>query len=266
MTSYTILDPQVSRLFSGALPAPCALAVMAKAPRAGKVKTRLSPPLTLAQTAALNISFLKDTAENLHAVLGAEALICYTPRGEEDAFDELLPPDYKLIPQRGDGFGERLLAAATDILACGFGAVCLIDSDSPTVPHAAYAAAVEALAAPGDRIVLGPSHDGGYYLIGMRRPHPEPFQDIAWSTASVAEQTRDRCRRAGLELVDLPLWYDVDDAKTLASLNDELLSSRRPPFVTADGYPAPHTRAFLLELDAPSDLVTQAEPAGEAAR
>ena len=235
-----------------------ALSVMAKAPRAGKVKTRLSPPLTLAQTAALNVCFLKDTAENIAGV-GAHShgLICYTPVGDEQAFENLLPEDFALIPQRGDTFGERLLAAAQDILACGFVSVSLIDSDSPTVPHAAFAQAVEELSKPGDRIVLGPSDDGGYYLIGLKRPHPQPFDRITWSTGSVAEQTRQRCREASLHLVDLPLWYDVDDAATLATLNAELLQSLPPAFASTPGYPAPHTREFLLELDTPADLVAQ---------
>lgn len=235
-----------------------ALAVMAKAPRAGKVKTRLSPPLTLAQTAALNVCFLKDTAENIAGVgAGSVGLICYTPIGDEQAFEDLLPQDFALIPQRGDTFGERLLAAAQDILACGFVSVSLIDSDSPTVPHTAFAQAVEELSKPGDRIVLGPSDDGGYYLIGLKRPHPQPFDRITWSTGSVAEQTRQRCREASLHLVDLPLWYDVDDAATLATLNAELLQSRPPAFANTPGYPAPHTREFLLELDTPADLVAQ---------
>ena len=243
----------------------CALTIMAKAPRAGKVKTRLSPPLTLSQTAALNTCFLKDTAENLAGVSGAQGLVCYTPVGDEEAFHNLLPASFALIPQRGDGFGERLLAAATDILACGFGSVCLIDSDSPTVPHAAFQAAVDALSRPGERVVLGPSHDGGYYLIGLKSPHREPFADISWSTGTVAEETRERCRTAGIELIELPLWYDVDDAATLMLLNGELLSRAKPPFAKALGYPAPHTREFLLELDAPTDLVVQLAPVTDAA-
>src|ERR1700712_4291494 len=124
----------------------CAMAVMAKAPRAGKVKTRLAPPLTLEQSAALNICFLRDTARNIASVVeagGAAGLVCYTPVGDEAAFDELLPEDFALIAQRGDGFGERLLCAAQDILACGFGAVCLIDSDSPTLPAGALRQGVE---------------------------------------------------------------------------------------------------------------------------
>ena len=235
----------------------CALAVMSKAPRAGKVKTRLSPPLSLPQTAALNVCFLKDTTLNLAAVDGAQGLVCYTPVGDEDAFHNLLPDGFALVPQRGDGFGERLFAAATDILSFGFGSVCLIDSDSPTVPHSAFQTAVAVLARPGERVVLGPSHDGGYYLIGLKTARAEPFADIAWSTADVAEQTRERCRAASLELIELPLWYDVDDAATLALLNRELLSGLAPEFTTEPGYAAAHTREFLLELDAPSELVPQ---------
>lgn len=266
MTPYLILDPQSSRLALNDVAGQCALTIMAKAPRAGKVKTRLSPPLTLAQTAALNICFLKDTAENLRQVDGARLVVCYTPVGDEEAFSGLLPQGTLLIPQRGDGFGERLLAAATDILACGFSSVCLIDSDSPTVPHAAYSAAVAALAQAGDRAVLGASHDGGYYLIGLKQPHAEVFREVSWSTASVAAETRERCRTAGLALAELPLWYDVDDQTTLTILNEELLRGRRPPFAVVDGYLASQTRAFLLEFDEPSDLVSQGEPSGEALR
>ncbi len=258
--SYNILSPTTAPepKFAGKH----ALAIMAKAPRAGKVKTRLSPPLTLAQTAALNVCFLADTAENIDGVhADAVGLICYTPVGDEQAFDGLFPESFSLIAQRGEAFGERLLAAAADILALGFGSVSLIDSDSPTVPHAAFSQAVAELAKPGDRVVLGPSHDGGYYLIGLKQPHPEPFERITWSTASVAAETRERCREAGLDLVYLPLWYDVDDAATLSLLNAELFEAKPPAFTTVPGYPAPHTREFLSELDSPADLVVQ--PSGQ---
>ncbi len=256
--TYPILDPAYPIPALGHL---CALAVMAKAPRAGRVKTRLSPPLTLAQTAALNICFLRDTTENLATIPGSAGLISYTPVGEEELFDGLLPETFALVPQRGDAFGERLLAAAEDILAIGYGAVCLIDSDSPTVPAAAFQQAVEALAQPGDRIVLGPSNDGGYYLIGLKQPHQAPFERIAWSTETVLSETLDRCREAGLDVVLLPMWYDVDDASTLDVLADELLNASAPAFARASGYAAPHTRQFLLELDPPDTIVTSGDAA-----
>ncbi len=221
---------------------------MAKAPRPGKVKTRLQPPLTAEEAAALNVCFLRDTAANLAAVAAegrAQGLVSYTPVGDEAAFDGLLPEGFALVAQRGDGFGERLWLAATDILACGFGAVCLIDSDSPTMPTSALREAVEALSRPGDRVVLGGSADGGYYLIGLKVAHREPFEQITWSTPSVYAETVQQVRLAGLELVELPTWYDVDEAVTLTALEDELLEGRRPGFVSTDGYNARHTRAFL---------------------
>jgi rSAM/selenodomain-associated transferase 1 len=226
----------------------CALAVMAKAPRAGKVKTRLCPPLTPEQSAALNICFLKDTTRNIAEVAtsgGAAGLISYTPVGDEAAFDGLLPAGFALIAQRGDAFGERLLAAAEDILSVGYGAVCLIDSDSPTLPTDALKTAVEELAKPGDRVVLGGSDDGGYYLIGLKAAHKEPFERITWSTGSVYAETVERVKEAGLELVELPTWYDVDDAATLALLEAELIEGERPAFATVEGYEAVSTRAWL---------------------
>ena len=243
--SYPILDPSRQ---DPALATKCALAVMAKAPRPGKVKTRLSPPLTLEQSAALNICFLQDTTQNIADVTGrgdAVGLISYTPIGDEGLFDGLLPNGFALIPQRGDSFGERLLAAAEDILAHGFGAVCLIDSDSPTVPFVAFQNAVDALTQPGDRIVLGGSDDGGYYLIGLKAPHPEPFTNIQWSTSTVYAETVTAIVSAGIELVELPLWYDVDDGATLNVLRAELLDGIQPAFATLSGYAAPHSRLFL---------------------
>lgn len=243
--SYPILDASVPLAARAGL---CALAVMAKAPRAGKVKTRLAPPLTLEEAAAINICFLRDTTENLAAVAeagGAAGVISYTPVGEEALFEGLLPAEFVLVPQRGDGFGERLLATAEDLLACGFGSVCLIDSDSPTVPAEALRQALEALQRPGDRVVLGPSEDGGYYLIGLKRAHREVFADITWSTSTVFAETMAAARGAGIEVVELPLWYDVDDAATLDILKAELLRDVAPAFARVRGYAAEHTRRFL---------------------
>lgn len=228
----------------------CALAVMAKAPRAGMVKTRLQPPLSAEEAAALNVCFLRDTAESIAAIDGspaAQGLVCYTPVGDESAFDGLLPERFHLIAQRGDDFGERLLHAAEDILGCGFGSVCLIDSDSPTMPPEALRYAVKELARPGDRVVLGPSVDGGYYLIGFKRAEPLFFERITWSTETVCAETVERVREAGLELVELPTWYDVDDARSLAVLERELLKGDRPEFAAVSGCDARWTREFLRE-------------------
>ncbi len=263
VTAYPVLDPAhpIEALHSF-----CALTVMAKAPRPGKVKTRLSPPLTLEQTAALNVRFLRDTTENLAGISGAAGLISYTPQGDEALFAGLLPETFALVLQRGEGFGERLLAAAKDILAIGYGSVCLIDSDSPTVPTVAYERAVTALQQPGDRVVIGPSGDGGYYLIGLKQAHREPFERITWSTGSVLGETLTRCREAGLEVVLLPTWYDVDDAATLHVLQEELLNGTPPMFGEQRpmaGYGAPHTKELLLAMQFDPAASTGTSLAGE---
>jgi uncharacterized protein len=221
----------------------CALAVMTKAPRAGHVKTRLVPPLTHEQAAQLNSCFLRDTAEAITNVSGtaARGVAVYTPTGSEAVYLDILPQNFELIPQRGDGFGERLAFAASDLFRCGFGSVCLIDSDSPTVPADVYAKAVELLSVPHDRLVLGPSDDGGYYLIGMNREHQQLFERIDWSTERVLEQTRHRAQELKLELKLLPTGYDIDDAASLERLRDELLTNDYSAL-------APHTRKFLAEL------------------
>ncbi len=242
---YRILDPAKSNPeFKGR----CALTVMAKAPRPGKVKTRLSPPLTPAQASDLNACFLRDTVASLHAAtlkVPAECVISYTPLGEEAAFRGVLPDGALLIPQRGGDFGERLLATAQDLFACGFAAVCLIDSDSPTVPTEEFLNATTLLLTPGDRAVLGPSEDGGYYLIGLQQPRPHLFKDITWSTSAVTTQTLQRAIEVQLPVELLREWYDVDDAASLARLQSELFD---PHSNLPQGYAAPETRAYLTQL------------------
>lgn len=252
---YRILDPsEPSSEFAGK----CALAIMAKAPRPGKVKTRLSPPLTPEQASELNSCFLRDTVDSLHAATlatPAEWVISYTPVGEEAAFRGILDGGALLISQRGDGFGERLLATAEDLFACGFSAVCLIDSDSPTVPTAEFIRAAELLLAPGRRAALGPSEDGGYYLIGLQRPEARLFEDITWSTGVVSAQTLKRAEEIQLPVELLREWYDVDDANSLARLNAEFFDSDSK---LPKGYAAPETRRYLSKLTA---LATAAVPA-----
>lgn len=245
--AHRILDPGVGALAgrNG-----CALAVMTKVPRAGYVKTRLIPPLTPGEAAQLNICFLRDTAAAIAEACGTSArgVGVYTPVGAEAAYIDILPPDFDLLPQRGQGFGERLALAAEDLFRCGFGAVCLIDSDSPTVPANSFVNAVELLSKPDDRIVLGPSDDGGYYLIGLKQNHRQMFERIDWSTERVLDQTKQRARELDLDVSLLPVGYDVDDGLTLRRLCDELLSGKSERDV------APSTRKFLASLTAQKKL------------
>jgi len=261
--TYTLLDPRTAVSQRSQI---TALAVMSKAPRAGKVKTRLSPPLTMQQCAELNICFLRDTTRNIAEVAlssPSAGMVCYTPAGDEEAFDGLLPEGFNLISQRGSGFGERLLSATQDILACGFGSVCLIDSDSPTLPAAFLSEAVRELNRPGDRVVLGGSDDGGYYLIGLKKAHSRVFEEITWSTSKVYSETVERIREIGVPLVELPLWYDVDDAATLQTASNELLRNCPPYFAQQVGYDAHETSDFLLKLEALQESKQECKPAGD---
>jgi rSAM/selenodomain-associated transferase 1 len=261
-TNYTLLDP------SSPIPRArgrCALAVMTKAPRAGESKTRLAPPLTREEAADLSACFLRDTAANIKDACAtldgaAHGVAVYTPVGAEDSLDGLLPEGFALLAQRGEGFGERLSHAAQDLLILGYDSLCLIDSDSPTLPTRALVAAVEELSKPGERVVVGAADDGGYYLIGIKSAHARLFEEIDWSTERVCAQTIARAEECCLPVALLPAWYDVDDAATLARLCEELLGEPRvlnEPRAEADcdnkhadlrGYDAPHTRDFLVRF------------------
>jgi rSAM/selenodomain-associated transferase 1 len=219
---------------------------MLKAPEAGRVKTRLAPPLTPAAAAELSRRMIRDTAENIAGVTRqtqATGVAVYTPAGAERTLDPLLPAGFERLLQRGDQFGERLANAAGDLLDLGFSSLCLIDSDSPTLPSTTLLAAVRALETGGDRIVLAGSDDGGYCLIGLKARHPAMFEEIDWSTSRVYQQTLERAKAAGLPVVELTPWYDVDDRVTLARLCQELLEPG-----SSAGYPAPETRRFLRDL------------------
>ncbi len=223
----------------------CALAIMTKAPRAGHVKTRLAPPLSPEEAATLNISFLRDLARSIdQAGAGARGIGCYTPVGAEEAYDDILPDHFQLIAQRDGDFGHRLVGAIEDLFSVGFGAVCLINSDSPTAPSSVFAEAVRILASPNDKLVLGPSEDGGYYLIGMKTLHPRLFEGIDWSTDQVLAQTRARATEIGLEVHLLPPCYDVDDRIMLQRLCEDLFGPNESENIEI----APATRAFLREI------------------
>ena len=250
MKPFRVLDPTVlDRAARGV----CALAVMTKAPQAGRVKTRLVPPLTPEEAAELNKCFLRDTAAAIsiacsrrtagsEGATAARGIAVYTPVGAESAYTEILPAGFSLLPQRGDKFGERLYFAVEDLFRCGFETVCLIDSDSPTVPAENLAEAVELLSTHEDRVVLGPSDDGGYYLIGVKQPHRRLFEQIDWSTERVLDQTIQRAAAIRLEVKLLPTGYDVDDSASLRRLCDELLADARSADI------APCTREFLASF------------------
>jgi len=235
----------------------CAIAVMAKASIPGRAKTRLTPPLTPEEAAGLNTAFLRDIADNLagaSAFANIAPYMAFAPAGSAAFFREILPERIGLIESVAPGFGDCLYGAATRLFDAGHRAVGLLNSDSPTLPAAYLVAAATALAAPGDRIVLGPSTDGGYYLIGLKRPHRRLFEDIDWSTERVAAQTLARAHEAGLAVHLLPSWYDVDDLGALRVLVGEAVDGR--PFRVWGSKPTPAawTRRELERLIAGAEL------------
>ncbi len=235
----------------------CAIGVMAKAPQAGRSKTRLCPPLSHEQAAAMSAAFLRDITENIAAAAREapiQGLIAFAPLGSEALFDGHLAAGTRLIPAIGheampedvQGFGRCLLHAVEGMFEAGYAAACVLNSDSPTLPTGILVETARLLLAPGERVVLGPAEDGGYYLLGMQRVHAALFADIAWSTETVAEATRARARALGLELVELPVWYDVDDHAALLRLLAET-GERRTTGALAPN-PAPATTAALDRL------------------
>jgi rSAM/selenodomain-associated transferase 1 len=211
----------------------CAIAVMAKAPQPGRSKTRLTPRLSPDQAAGLSAAFLRDITENIAAAARTKPIdgfIAYAPAGTEALFDShlafgtglILADGTPAMPDDVTGFGRCLLQAINTLLTEGYNAAVVLNSDSPTLPTEYLVRTAALLATPGDRAVLGPAEDGGYYLLGLKQAHAHMFADITWSSEHVAAQTRARAREIGLELVELPAWYDVDDAEALDRLIEEL--------------------------------------------
>jgi rSAM/selenodomain-associated transferase 1 len=222
------------------------LLVVAKRPAAGQTKTRLCPPLTAEAAAALYECLLRDTLDIMRAVPGAACRIGYLPETATDYFRELAP-DMALAPQRGADLGERLDHLLTDALETGAHQAVVMDSDSPTLPAAYVAEAFARLDGPDD-VVLGPCDDGGYYLIGLKRPQPRLLREVQMSTPFVVRDTLALAEELGLRVALLPPWYDVDTAAELARLRVELAG-----LATTTAH---HTWSFLADIPDP-DWQTQ---------
>ena len=211
--------------------------VVAKLPRPGASKTRLCPPLRHDQAARLARAFLLDTLTTVR-LTGFEARVICRDAVERASLIPLVGRLSTVHTQARAGLSDALESAFREGLSHGFEVVGVLGPDSPTLPVALVQEAFRAVAGGAD-VALGPCEDGGYYLLVARTLHPDLFRDIPWSTSAVAEITLDRCRALGLRVHRLPMWYDVDDAASLARLCAEL--SRSPATV------APHTRAALAQ-------------------
>src|SRR5690349_2807544 len=216
-----------------------ALVVVGKSPEPGVTKTRLSPPLTPAQAADLYAAFLADSVDLAIRARWERLSVIYPPRpGAEAALRALLPATVRLVAQPGNGLRDALTQAFERDLRAGFDQVVLIGSDNPSMPPDVLEQASEDLRA--NDVAIGPSEDGGYYLIGMKAAHPGLFERITWSTDVVFGQTLERAAELDLTVATLPTWYDVDTVEDLRRLDADL--------ARLAGDVAPRTRAALALL------------------
>lgn len=230
-----------TRITSSVVPMskPCfVVAIMGRAPSA-EGKTRLLRSLGTTDGAGLRRALLSDTLDVVGRVRAASKAVVYTPDDAEAEVRELVSAGTRLLPQRGSDLGERLHFAFVDLLQGETDAALIIGSDLPTLPSRYVELGIEALEQRSGHLVLGPSPDGGYYLIGLTRPEPRLFEDIPWGTSDVFERTLERARALALRVELLPEWYDVDSVGDLEPLmrgNDTGGPVRA----------AVHTRAWLL--------------------
>lgn len=189
---------------------------MAKAPVPGLAKTRLIPALGAEGAAALAARMLEHTlAEALAAGLGPVTL-CAAPQAMHPAFAAVVPAGpVARVDQGGGDLGARMLRAFESALSEHAGAL-LVGTDAPALDAAVLRAAHRQL--QDHDAVIGPAHDGGYVLIGLRRAEPRLFSDMPWSTPQVLALTRERLREAGLRWAELPPLHDIDEPADLVHL------------------------------------------------
>jgi uncharacterized protein len=222
---------------------PVGLAVMAKAPRAGAVKTRLCPPLRPPEAAELARCFLLDAVDRVGTVAGARPVLAYAPAEARGEF-ESLAPGFALLAQQGDDLGARQSRLLAEVLALGHEAALVMGTDVPTLPPECLDEAVSLVMAPDVDVVLGPTDDGGYYLVGLRVPCPALFEDMPWSTSAVLSRTLERAQRLGLRVACIPAWFDVDTKADLERLAAEL--------AVTPGREPRHTREFVARRISPA--------------
>lgn len=221
-----------------------ALVIMAKEPRVGYTKTYLVPPLTPAEAAGLAQAMLRDTLVLAASVPGIDLIVAITPAGAQPYFEEIAPNDVQLLLVNGIDPGACLQQAMETLLAQGYTKVVALNADSPSLPGAYLRQAGVRLAARD--VVLGPNDDGGYYLIGLKKPAPDLFSGIAWNTSQVLAQTLLQAGELGLQVGLLPPWFDVDTVEDLQRLVADL--DQLSPESLA------YTRAFLSNTDIPARL------------
>lgn len=194
------------------------LVIVAKEPVPGKVKTRLSARLGLHRASELYKLFIQDMVEEMSNLSGNSLALAYTPREAEPIFKKITPRSVLLFPQEGADLGERLTNIFQRLFDEGYEQVHIINSDSPDLSHRLVKRSIRLLSDPQTEVVLGPCTDGGYYLVGLRRPIPELFVEIPWSTDLVLEKTLERAGYLNLTYALLEPWFDIDTYDDLLQL------------------------------------------------
>jgi uncharacterized protein len=213
-----------------------ALIVFAKEPRAGKVKTRLSPFLSPEEGAKLYAAFLQDALQQYTAV---DADIRVYLGGEKDTLPaEWLPPNSTLHHQKGIDLGERMLNAFVESFVAKYQRLVIIGTDHPTLPTDFIHAAFDVLQHKKS-VVLGGSEDGGFYLLGMNHLYAEAFEEMNYSHENVLEDTLDRLDETDADITLLPEWYDIDVPQDLIRLEQDLQNTDEPLI---------HTRKMMQKL------------------
>jgi rSAM/selenodomain-associated transferase 1 len=200
-----------------------ALVVMLKAPVAGRVKTRLVPPLKAEDAARLYQCFIEDIFSSISRLTDVDIIAAYTPQRLARKVKRILPPDILITPQKGKDLGERLANIFSLLFLKGYNKVAIIGTDSPDLPLE-FIKKSFAMLRGIINLVIGPAEDGGYYLIAMSRDCRQIFQDIPWSTNMVFEKTIEKAKKAGLKPDILPKWYDIDDINNLKTLWNNIKS------------------------------------------
>lgn len=199
------------------------LGVFVKVPVPGEVKTRLVPPLSHQEACDLYRAFIADLLMRLGKTKKVSGTVFYAG-SDPGTLRGIIPSRFELVPQQGNTLGERMQNAFRVLLADGASQACLIGSDSPDIPLAYIKRAY--LKLKHKDAVFGPACDGGYYLIALSRVIPELFRNIEWGGDAVLESSLKTIESNGLTCSTLPVWYDVDDAHTLALLRTALLARR----------------------------------------
>jgi len=191
------------------------LVVVAKAPVPGEVKTRLIPHFSPEEAAALYRCFLQDRMKEIGKLIGIDLAVAFTPADADDTFARITRNGFKLFAQKGEDLGQRLNNIFLAKFGQGYDAISVIDSDTPDLSVSIVKQSFQTLMSERVDAVFGPCDDGGYYLVGMRRPHPELFQDIPWSTPAVLSITMERAAKHGIRTKLLPGWNDLDTFEDL---------------------------------------------------